>query len=118
MLKFFQLKCKLESSSIWNLTIVIFKLFCSLIKAGDSKHLRDKLSEGIVLDLNTICTVKVKGNKYPLLMRAAKGGQLDCVKVLLEFCALVDLPQTDDYDEASLNRSNAKYLACEMDLLI
>ena len=89
-----------------------FELLCDIIKAGDSKQLRDKLSEGLLADLNIL-----DKHDYTLLMKAAEEGQLECVKVLLEFGALVDLPHTDVKDESHeeywFYRSNAIYLAAK-----
>ena len=62
-----------------------FETFYTIIKAGDSKHLRDKLSEGLISDINAIH--KIKEDEYTLLMKAAEEGQTECVKVLLEFGA-------------------------------
>ena len=84
----------------------LFESLCDIIKAGDSKQLRDKLSEGLHFDINIMYE-----NRYTLLMKAAKEGQVDCVKVLLEFGALVDLPLTDVGHEDWYNRSSAVYLA-------
>lgn len=84
----------------------LFESLCDIIKSGDSKQLRDKLSEGLMFDINTMYE-----NSCTLLMKAAEVGQFDCVKVLLEFGALVDLPHTDVGHEDWYNRSSAVYLA-------
>ena len=95
---------------------VPFELLCDIIKAGDSQQLRDKLSEGIMPDLNTCDENKRHGST--LLMIASEGGQIECVKVLLEFGALVDLPRTgteegdgEGDDDDWFHRSNAIYEA-------
>ena len=87
-----------------------FKILYAITKSGDGKQLRDKLSEGLLADLNIL-----DKHDYTLLMKAAEDGQIECVKVLLEFGALVDLPpiEGDNEDEAWYDRSNAIYLATE-----
>ena len=88
-----------------------FELLCDIINAGDSKQLRDKLSEGLLPDINTLGSDSAKGS-YTLLMKAAEEGQRECVKVLLVFGALVDLPPAEDGDDEEwFYRSNAIYLA-------
>ena len=88
-----------------------FELLCDIIKSGDSKQVRDKLSEGLLPNINSLGADKAKG-RYTLLMKASEEGQLECVKVLLEFGALVDLPPAEDGDDEEwFYRSNAIYLA-------
>ena len=48
---------------------VLFELLCEIIRAGDSKQLRDKLSEGSMPDLNTVHTSNMNED-YTLLMKA------------------------------------------------
>ena len=43
----------------------------NIIEAGDSKQLRANLSEGSISDINMISFIKIKGNKYNLLLTAA-----------------------------------------------
>ena len=89
---------------------VSFDLLCNIIKAGNSKVLRNKLSEDYSHDLDA-------STKNSLLITASEEGQLECVKVLLEFGAPVDLRTDEDDDEENdeewLYRSNAIYAACE-----
>ena len=89
-----------------------FELLCDIINAGDSKLLREKLSESLLPDINTLGSVKAKGGT--LLMKSSEEGQLECVKVLLEFGAMVDLPPAEDGDDVDwFDRSNAIYSAAE-----
>ena len=103
---------------------VSFELLCEIIRAGDSNQLREKLSDGLIPDLNTV-HINNMNEDYTLLMQASEEGQIECVKVLLEFGASVDLrlpdkdedddeeDEDEDDDEAWFIRKNAIYVACE-----
>ena len=88
-----------------------FEIALKLIKNGDSDKLKQMLVKKEMDDVDMKCICGYVDQPYTLRRRASKLGQIECVKILLEHGATVDLLCGKGYGSDLINNS-AIFSAC------